>query len=41
MGLAGGDVLKIKGITELNINEFLMALAYNSDQNYTEKQTRK
>ena len=40
MGIAG-TALELERVTKLTVNEFLMAIAYEADRNYTEKQTRK
>jgi hypothetical protein len=41
MGLVGALNLTLREIAGLSVNEFLMALAYQADMNYTEKLTRK
>lgn len=40
MGVAG-SALEIERVTQMKVNEFLMAVAYQADMNYTEKLTRK
>jgi hypothetical protein len=40
MGIAG-NALELDRVEQMPVNKFLMALAYEADRNYTEKQTRK
>ena len=41
MTIANDNPLEVERVTKMRATEFLMALAYIADRNYTEKQTRK